>query len=91
MFAPICFWLTDLCTITQNVEEAASSVLGALFLYFEKCSGADSVWDEFNYLGNDRRKEVLSAAYKQLLINQVTDLVKSRAEAYKRDNEPIDR
>ena len=49
------------------------------------------MWDEFTDLSNDRRKEVLSAAYKQLLINQVTDLVKSRAEAYRRDNEPIDR
>lgn len=76
---------------TQNGEEAANSVLGALFLYFERCSGADSVWDEFVDLGNDRRKEILAAAYKQLLLNQVTDLVKASAEAYRRDNEPIDR
>ena len=76
---------------TQNGEEAASSVLGALFLYFEKCSGADSVWDEFADLGNDRRKEVLATAYKQFLLNQVTDLVKASAEAYRQDNEPIDR
>ena len=75
---------------TQNGEEAVGSVLGALFLYFEKCSGTDSVWDEFNDLGNDRRKEVLAAAYKHLLLNQVTDLVKSSAEAYRRDNEPIE-
>ena len=74
---------------TQNGEEAASSLLGALFLYFEKCSGTDSVWDEFNDLGNDRRKEVFSAAYKQLLLNQVTDLVKASTEAYRRDNEPM--
>ena len=74
---------------TQNGEETASSVLGALFLYFEKCSGTDSVWDEFNDLGNDRRKEVLAAAYKHLLLNQVTDLVKSSAEAYRQDNEPM--
>ena len=76
---------------TQNGEETASSVLGALFLYFERCSGTESVWDEFNDLGNDRRKEILAAAYKQLLLNQVTDLVKASAEAYSRDNEPIDR
>ena len=76
---------------TQNGEEAASSVLGALFLYFEKCSGTDSVWDEFADLGNDRRKEILAAAYKQLLLNQVTELVKASAEAYRRDNEPIER
>ena len=74
---------------TQNGEETASSVLGALFLYFEKCSGTDSVWDEFADLGNDRRKEVFSAAYKQLLLNQVTDLVKASTEAYRRDNEPM--
>ena len=76
---------------TQSGEETASSVLGALFLYFERCSDTDSVWDEFADLGNDRRKEVLAAAYKQLLLNQVTELVKASAEAYRRDNEPIDR
>lgn len=76
---------------TQNGEEAASSILGALFLYFERCSGTESVWDEFNDLGNDRRKEILAAAYRQLLLNQVTELVKSSAEAYRRDNERIDR
>ena len=74
---------------TQNGEETASSILGALFLYFERCSGTDSVWDEFNDLSNDRRKEVLVAAYKQLLLNQVTELVKASAEAYSRDNEQM--
>ena len=74
---------------TQNGEEAASSVLGALFFYFGRCSVTDSVWDEFDDLGNDRRKEILAAAYKQLLLNQVTELVKSSAEAYRRDNEPM--
>lgn len=72
---------------TQNGEEAASSVLGALFLYFGRCSDKASVWDEFNDLGNDRRKEILAAAYKQLLLNQVTDIVKASAEAYRRENE----
>ena len=72
---------------TQNGEEAANSILGALLLYFERCSGTESVWDEFNDLGNDRRKEILAAAYKQLLLNQVTELVKSSAEAYRRENE----
>ena len=76
---------------TQNGEEAANSILGALLLYFERCSGTESVWDEFNDLGNDRRKEILAAAYRQLLLNQVTELVKSSAEAYRRDNEQIDR
>lgn len=72
---------------TQNGEEAAISVLGALFLYFGRCSDKASVWDEFNDLGNDRRKEILAAAYKQLLLNQVSELVKSSAEAYRRENE----
>ena len=76
---------------TQNGEETASSVLGALFLYFERFSDTGSVWDEFVDLGNDRRKEVLAAAYKQFLLNQVTDLVKASVEAYRRDNEPIER
>lgn len=76
---------------TQNGEEAASSVLGAMFLYFERRSHTDSVWEEFVDFGNDRRNEILAAAYKQLLLNQVTDLVKASAEAYRRDNEPADR
>ena len=76
---------------TQNGEETASSVLGALFVYFERCSDTGSVWDEFADLGSDRRTEILAAAYKQLLLNQVTELVKSSAEAYRRDNEPIER
>ena len=66
---------------TQNGEEAANSILGALLLYFERCSGTESVWDEFNDWGNDRRKEILAAAYRQLLLNQVTELVKANAEA----------
>ena len=74
---------------TQNGEEAVGSILGALFLYFEKCSGTGSVWDEFADLSNDSRKEILAAAYKQLLLNQVTELVKSSAEAYRRDNEQM--
>ena len=74
---------------TQNGEETASSVLGALFLYFGRCSDKASVWDEFNDLGDDRRKEILAAAYKQFLLNQVTDLVKASVEAYRRDNEPM--
>ena len=74
---------------TQSGEDTASSVLGALFLYFEKCLGTASVWDEFADLGNDRRKEILAAAYKQLLLNQVTDTVKASAEAYRQDNEPM--
>ena len=71
----------------QNGEKTASSILGALFLYFGRCSDKASVWDEFNDLGDDRRKEILAEAYKQLLLNQVTELVKSSAEAYRRDNE----
>ena len=47
------------------------------------------MWDEFNDLGDDRRKEILAAAYKQFLLNQVTDLVKASVEAYRRDNEPM--
>ena len=74
---------------TQNGEEAANSILGALFFYFERCSGTESVWDEFNDLGNDRRKEILAVAYKQFLLNQVTELVKASAEVYRRDNEPM--
>ena len=49
----------------QNGEEAASSVLGALFLYLDMF-GYGQWWDECNDLGNDRRKMRLTAAYTMI-------------------------
>lgn len=74
------------CYETQDGEEATSSVLGALFLYFARCLDKEDTWDEFVDLCDDRNKEILSVAYKQYLLNQVTDAVKASAEAYREYN-----
>ena len=73
---------------TQSGEEIASSVLGALFLYFARCAQWEDVVSDFIDLSDDKRKEIFAMAYKQYLLNQVTDAVKASAEAYKQDNKP---
>ena len=72
----------------ENGEETANSVLGALFLYYARCLYKEDTWNEFVDLCDDRNKEILSAAYKQYLLNQVTDAVKASAEAYREYNKP---
>lgn len=69
-------------------EEIADSVLGSLFLYFVRFSKWDSELEDFLDLGDDKQKKVLAAAYKQLFLNQITDAVKSSAEAFKQINKP---
>ena len=55
--------------------ETASSVLGALFAYFDKFSGSENTWEDYVDLGDEQRKRVLSAAYRQYMLNQVTEAV----------------
>ncbi len=76
------------CYETQDGEEAASSVLGALFLYFARCLYKEHTWNDFIDLCDDKRKETLAIAYKQYLLNQVTDAVKASVEAYRGYNLP---
>ncbi|MCM1167185.1 MAG: hypothetical protein NC299_15955, partial [Lachnospiraceae bacterium] len=64
------------------------SVLGAMFLYFARCSQWENVVSDFIDLSVDKRKEIFATAYKQYLLNQVTDAVKASAEAYKQMNKP---
>lgn len=73
---------------TQSGEEIASSVLGALFLYFARCAQWEDVVSDFIDFSDDKRKEIFATAYKQYLLNQVTDAVKASAEVYKQDNKP---
>ena len=73
---------------SEDGEETASRVLGALFLYFARCLYNEYAWNEFVDLCDDRNKEILSVAYKQYLLNQVTDAVKASAEAYREYNKP---
>lgn len=69
-------------------EDEASSVLGALFRCFEKFTGFENEWENYVDLGDEKRKEVLAAAYRQFMLNQVTEAVKSSLEGYKQDNLP---
>ena len=66
--------------------ETASSVLGALFAYFYKFGGSENVWEDFVDLGDEQRKRVLSAAYRQYMLNQVTEAVERSMRDYGGDN-----
>lgn len=69
-------------------EDEASSVLGSLFRCFEKFTGSENDWENYVDLGDEKRKEMLAAAYRQFMFNQVTEAVKSSLEGYKQDNLP---
>ncbi len=73
---------------TQSREEVASSVLGALFIYFARCLYKEDAWNEFVDLGSDKKNEILISAYKQYLLNEVMDAVKASAVAYREYNKP---
>ena len=69
-------------------EDEASSVLGALFRCFEKFTGSENEWENYVDLGDEKRKEVLAAAYRQFMLNQVVKAVELSLEGYKQDNLP---
>ena len=69
-------------------EDEASSILGSLFRCFEKFTGSENEWENYVDLGDEKRKEMLAAAYRQFMLNQVTEAVKSSLEGYKQDNLP---
>ena len=72
----------------EDGEEVAESVLGALFLYFDKVALTQDEWVEIIDTGDEKKDEILKAAYKQMLLNQVTENVRSSAEVYRQENEP---
>ena len=69
-------------------EDEASSVLGALFRCFEKFTGSENDWENYVDLGDEKRKEVLAAAYRQFMLNQVVKALELSLEGYKQDNLP---
>ena len=71
-----------------NGEDEVSSVLGSLFRYFEKFSKWENAWEDFVDLGDEERNQVLAAAYKQYMLNRVTEAMKSSLEAYREYNKP---
>ena len=71
-----------------NGEDEVSSVLGSLFRYFEKFSKWENAWEDFVDLGDEERNQVLAAAYKQYMLNRVTEAMKSSLEAYREHNKP---
>ena len=71
-----------------NGEDEVSSVLGSLFRYFEKFSKWENAWEDFVDLGDEERNQVLAAAYKQYMLNRVTEAVKGSLEAYREYNKP---
>ena len=72
----------------ENGEEVAESVLGALFQYFDKVALAQDEWAEIIDTGDENKDEILKAAYMQMLLNQVTENVRSSAEVFRQENEP---
>ena len=71
-----------------NGEDEVSSVLGSLFRYYEKFSKWENAWEDYVDLGDEERNQVLAAAYKQYMLNRVTEAVKSSLEAYREYNKP---
>ena len=69
-------------------EDEASSILGSLFRCFEKFTGSENDWENYVDLGDEKRKEVLAAAYRQFMFNQVVKALELSSEEYKQDNLP---
>ena len=66
-----------------NGEDEVSSVLDSLFRYFEKFSELKNAWEDHVDLCDEESDQVLAAAYKQYMLNRVTEAVKSVFEAYR--------
>ena len=69
-------------------EDEASSLLGSLFRCFEKFTGSENDWEDYVDLRDEERNQVLAAAYKQYMLNRVTEAVKGSLEAYREYNKP---
>lgn len=82
LFKELCEDYSFYCHEKNGGEEAASSILGALFYYFEKCCYSENAWEEFVDIGAEERNRVLRTAYKQYLLDLVTEAVKSSAYEY---------
>lgn len=82
LFQELCEDYDFYCHEEKDGDEAASSILGALFLYFDKCLYKDREWEDYIDVGIDEQSRVLRTAYKQYLFDQVMSAVKNSAYAY---------
>lgn len=67
------------CHEENDDGELAESILGALFLYFDKVQLTKDEWTEIIDTGDERKDEILISAYMQFLLNQVTENTRSSA------------
>ena len=88
LFKELCEDYSFYCHEKNGGEEAASSILGALFFYFEKCCYSENAWEEFVDIGAEERNRVLRTAYKQYLLDLVTEAVKNSSRDYAEYIEP---
>lgn len=66
----------------NNEGELAESILGALFLYFDKVQLTKDEWSEIIHTGDEKKDEILVSAYMQFLLNQVTENTRSSAKYF---------
>ena len=74
------------CHEENDDGELAESILGAVFLYFDKVELTQDEWTEIIHTGDEKKDEILIAAYMQFLLNQVTENTKSNAKYYDERN-----
>ena len=82
LFQELCEDYDFYCHEEKGGEEAASSILGALFFYFDKCLYQDREWEDYIDVGIVEQSRILRTAYKQYLFDQVVSAVKNSAYAY---------
>ena len=70
------------CHEENDDGELAESILGALFLYFDKVQLTKDEWAEIIHTGDEKKNEVLVSAYMQFLLNQVTENTRSSAKYF---------
>ena len=70
------------CHEENDDGELAESILGALFLYFDKVQLTKDEWAEIIHTGDEKKDEVLVTAYMQFLLNQVTENTRSSAKYF---------
>ena len=70
------------CHEENDDGELAESILGALFLYFDKVQLTKDEWAEIIHTGDEKKDEVLVSAYMQFLLNQVTENTRSSGKYF---------
>ena len=70
------------CHEENDDGELAESILGALFLYFDKVQLTKDEWAEIIHTGDEKKDEVLVSAYMQFLLNQGTENTRASAKYF---------